>query len=438
MSSHTDPAHRRPSYHASPLSTASVSDAQHRRRVAALDAQKQRRTHAIQAARDRTARELDLFEDMSIAGDDLPETVGRDNDDDDDDDDWNPSQSSRPNAAQGQENDNLSEVPPPKISKQKRRSYKPVFKSWAKNLLSHAETLDLRHGLPLGLADEWRLSVVPKGKRCLCATTNGDKAGKNTILYSRVAGRTLGRFRTSLPPDCLLDVVWDRELSVMWVLDTCKWRSTYTVECDADFRAFFTSSKLSELDTQFYIPPSPTLSGPSGPSTASIATSLLVLPCPSYSSPLVPSTLLPILTNLSSRSLFSVQVYTPSRSPAVETASPSTPPPSSSSITLSRLEVPFVPTGVLLYVKSAHYESGLTPLVNWVPVDVVESSATVEPSQGPTSATSAGDGDRTFRSATNRDVEGVERFIELVTEWERQLAGASELHVANEGEAMGS
>lgn len=101
-----------------------------------------------------------------------------------------------------------------KISKTRRKAYKPKFKSWAKNLLSYAETLDLRYSLPAGLENEWRAVVVPKGKRCLCATASDQcafnplqlcatsshhkelgphgpfccAAGNNTILYSRVAG----------------------------------------------------------------------------------------------------------------------------------------------------------------------------------------------------------------------------------------------------------
>lgn len=150
----------------------------------------QRRTHAIEAARN-SSRDLFDMEDLSLAGsasdsdtDVPPQTVQQ-----------------------------LAVEPPPKISKQKRKSHKPTFKSWAKNLLSHAETLDLREGtLPDGLERDWRMSVVPKGKRCLCATTNDSGefrflfstsarttmiltlhsdhyiAAKNTILYSRVAG----------------------------------------------------------------------------------------------------------------------------------------------------------------------------------------------------------------------------------------------------------
>ena len=111
----------------------------------------------------------------------------------------------------------------------------------------------------------------------------GMTAGKNTILYSRVAGydsptalrttdadysrrsfsdwqansRTLSLFSSRwLSARCdmgewevsvTLAADWrfsnhsqprkqDREQSILWVLDTCKWRGNYIVECESDFR----------------------------------------------------------------------------------------------------------------------------------------------------------------------------------------------------------
>ncbi|GAA6014785.1 hypothetical protein JCM11491_001983 [Sporobolomyces phaffii] len=357
MSSHADPFHRRESYHTSSLTRAGAAE---KRRRLALDAQKLRRTHAIEAARN-ISQDLFDMEDLSLAGsyssDEAPP-------DDEERQEFTPSEPSTFCAT--------AVSPPPKISKQKRKSHKPTFKSWAKNLLCHAETLDLRERLlPYGFERDWRMSVVPKGKRCLCATTN-DSGGKNTVLYSRVAGRTLGRLHSILPGDCLLDVVWDREQSILWVLDTCKWRGNYIVECEADFRAFFTSSKLSELSTQYYIPstvpPAPRASRP-----------LLVLPCPTYAPPLVPTSLLPVLTSLSTPSMCPISVLLPA--------------PAAPTVVQQTIGVPFEPSGVLLYHRESHYESGTTPLVNWVPCDV---------------------------EAGREECEGVERFVETVVEWDKR------------------
>lgn len=244
-------------------------------------------------------------------------------------------------------------------------------------------------------------------------------AGINTLLYSRVAGRTLGRFRTSLPPDCLLDTVWDAELGVLWVIDLCKWRSTYFVEAPADLRcaflplppaardslgcrlacsAFFLSSKLSELDTQPYFPPSSPFATQSQTGTTK---TLLVLPVPSLASPLLPSTLLPLLEPLAAAPHPAAQdlpvaVLAPYATPAGQLA-----------LAPAQTSVPLRPTGLLLYLASAHYESGSTPLVSWVPC-----GAEVE----------RGDEDK----------EGVPRMLQLVREWEAR-GGPAALHEGSQG-----
>ncbi|GAA6004484.1 uncharacterized protein JCM10292_007093 [Rhodotorula paludigena] len=330
-----DPNHRRDAFHTAPLLAA--HDSQHARRQAALAAQKQRRVHAIEAARS-SFRVLDFMEDLSLAA----------SDDDGDDDDRPPPcllAAGTPAPAQ---------TPAPGIAKVKRKAFKPKFKAWAKNLLSHAETLDLRHGLPEGLESDWRAVAVPRGKRCLCATT-ADQPGGNTILYSRVAGRTLGRFRTLLPPDCLLDAIWDAELGVLWVLDLCKWRSTYFVECEAEMRAFFLTSKLSELPAQPYLPPTSPFASHSPPGTTR---TLLVLAAPALDAPLAPfpSRLAPWLDSL----------FLPRPSMRVGVLAPRESAAGAGGLAFERAEVD-VPLrgaeGVLLYLLGAHYESGATPLL---------------------------------------------------------------------------
>ncbi|BGP34925.1 hypothetical protein JCM10296v2_006749 [Rhodotorula toruloides] len=357
MPTMADPSHRRASYLAAPLTAHS---SQEKRRQLALEAQKQRRTHAIEAAR-ASFRELDPMEDLSLDASSASE------------EEYAPAPAT------------THSPPPPtgeaiaaKVSKTKRKAYKPKFKSWAKNLLSYAETLDLRYSLPAGLENEWRAVVVPKGKRCLCATAS-DQAGNNTILYSRVAGRALGRFNTQLPPDCLLDAIWDPDLAILWILDLCKWRSTYFVECEAEMRAFFLSSKLIELPTQPYVPP--TVEIPPGTTNAR---PLLVLPAPSHAPPLTPPVLSPLLSALSGPS-------PPAQSIPVEAFFPSDP-SDPTQLFPTQLDIPLHPTGLLLYLSHAHYESGPTPLVSWVPC-----SPNVE-------------------RGMERG-EGVERMRELVEEW---------------------
>lgn len=155
MSNHADPFGRRKSFHAAPPSAHST---QALRRHQALDAQRQRRTTAIEAA--RTAfRDLDDLGDLSLAGSSADEA-----------------DSPPPpplGTAQSESTDrHPEEAAAPVISKTKRKAFKPKYKAWAKNLLSYAETLDLRYGLPEGIQSDWRALVVPKGKRCLCATAS--------------------------------------------------------------------------------------------------------------------------------------------------------------------------------------------------------------------------------------------------------------------------
>ncbi|TKA50716.1 hypothetical protein B0A53_05994 [Rhodotorula sp. CCFEE 5036] len=393
MSKQSDPFGRRKSFHAAPPSAHST---QALRRLQALDAQRQRRTTAIEAA--RTAfRDLDDLEDLSLAGSSADEA-----------DSPPPPPLAASSSSEQQQRSQTDSHPEaaPVISKTKRKAFKPKYKAWAKNLLSYAETLDLRYGLPEGIDSDWRAVVVPKGKRCLCATAS-EQGGNNTILYSRVAGRALGRFYTSLPADCLLDT--DSHLGVLWVLDVCKWRSQYLVQCEAEMRAFFIASKLSELPPQVYSPPSSSSETGSTPPGGGTARPLLVLPVPNLAPPLSPSVLLPLLAALNSTppqtfdiSALVVPVPVPDPSALSPSSVPTPPVP---------LTIPLHPTGLLLYLSQAHYESGSTPLVSWVPcADQIAEGM--------------------------EQAEGVARMGQLVSEW--QQVGTPRVTVVGAGGGAGS
>lgn len=162
MSKQSDPFGRRKSFHAAPPSAHST---QALRRHQALEAQRQRRTTAIEAA--RTAfRDLDNLEDLSLAGSSADEA-----------DSPPPPPLAASSSSEQQRESVATDSQPtteatPVISKTKRKAFKTKYKAWAKNLLSYAETLDLRYGLPEGIDSDWRAVVVPKGKRCLCATAS--------------------------------------------------------------------------------------------------------------------------------------------------------------------------------------------------------------------------------------------------------------------------
>ncbi|KAM0791006.1 hypothetical protein ACM66B_004305 [Microbotryomycetes sp. NB124-2] len=267
-----------------------------------------------------------------------------------------------------------------------KKKPKVKYQPWAKNLLTQGETLDLAASLPHGLESEFCLKVYPHGKRCLCATGSSSAGGNNTILYSRLSGRTLARRRTALPPDCILDCVYDEELSVLWVLDIVKWSAQgWLVECDTDLRNFFLASRLSELGPQpFYSMNSSSHAG---------GTPLVVVPCPVLDSPLsstVLSTFLTSLTNPATPTL-SVNVTISTHVDAQTGA------PVSQVVSLQLRQ-----TGLLLYHRQSQYESGLTALVGWIPMSVTDGK---------------------------EGTEGVSRFKQLVEEWQArggEAAGAME------------
>lgn len=156
-------------------------------------------------------------------------------------------------------------------------------------------------------------------------------------------------------------------------------------------RAFFISSKLSELPTQFYAPELNSASGRTSP-----ARPLLVLPVPNLGPPLSPPTLLPLLTTLSASPTPSIPIsaLVHTLAPPAPEASGPDPTPLPTTITTT-VTLPLHPTGLLLYLSHALYESGSTTLVGWVPCP----SGIADGMEGG---------------------EGVRRMGELVQEWERE------------------
>ncbi|SGZ24551.1 BQ5605_C023g09731 [Microbotryum silenes-dioicae] len=232
-------------------------------------------------------------------------------------------------------------------NRRRRRSTKQVYKPWASNLLTHAETLDLEHGLPEAFwTGAWSLKLCPVGKRCLCATIHLAN-GSNAILYSRVSGhlliqhaanllrsRTLSRiYVPALPPDCFLDTIYDSTTNTLWVLDLIKWTGVYYVDHEHVFRKWFLQSRLSELE----------------PAITGNPNSTQLLPVPTLDAPLLtPSALAYWLVTA-----FSTTWSTLDRAPC------------------SKWD------GVLFYLDDARYESGATPLVGWVPA-TIETKAKAE------------------------------------------------------------
>lgn len=122
---------------------------------------------------------------------------------------------------------------------------------------------------------------------------------------------------------------------------------------------------------------------------------------PNLAPPLSPSTLLPLLSALSTTPPTPLDISALVVVPFSPSPSPSSPPlaPASGPV---QVTIPLQPTGLLLYLSQAHYESGSTPLVSWVPCR----DQFAEPRQ-------PGGGD------LGEQAEGVARMAQLVAEWQQ-------------------
>lgn len=160
--------------------------------------------------------------------------------------------------------------------------------------------------------------------------------------------------------------------------------------------AFFVSSRLSELPTQTYS--QRTLSDNNS------RQNLLVLPLPSYStlsSSLFLSTIIPSLRT-TSPTPFPTQVLTSIIGESENEVK----------IEVVRVEIPFTSNGLLLYLKSARYESGNTTLAAWI--SSIVPSATVH-------------GPESIEEEQVKKETSLSRFVELIQEWDRRGGNANEV-----------
>lgn len=99
--------------------------------------------------------------------------------------------------------------------------------------------------------DNWFLIPCPKGQRCLVVARDGF-----TAAYSK-KGYCFKKFRSSLPGDetlvttiTILDAVYDMKAKVFYVLDVLSYGYQEMMNCEASFRFFWRTAKLSELDVE--------------------------------------------------------------------------------------------------------------------------------------------------------------------------------------------
>jgi len=71
------------------------------------------------------------------------------------------------------------------------------------------------------------------------------KAHTSTVLLSRKNADQIGEFSTPLPPNCIVDCIYDAPNHTLWILDVLKWKDQTMIDCEASFRFWWRDAKLS-------------------------------------------------------------------------------------------------------------------------------------------------------------------------------------------------
>ncbi|TDL19635.1 hypothetical protein BD410DRAFT_727057 [Rickenella mellea] len=417
---------RRTSYKTPPPAVSDTSLSQQARRTQALEEQKRKRLLKIDAS-----RQLDLFSELSlgISDDDDPGDGQGDKHGDIEGLDAEPEivregvghfakllRRDGDGLGEGSSNAGLnadylalgaSQRTPPtslerskKKPKRKSKSKKPKQNKWADKCM-YAELLEmtpdvpwthpqgqppLTDGLPDDLEIGWvALAPVPVGKRCLAVAQGvggGSGIAPNTMLRSRLLGKALlPPFVSSLPPstilDCILDVHW-KDNGIVHVLDVLKWKGQDVGDCEAGFRFWWRDTRLSELHP--FPPPqnytSISVDSESLSSKYQFAHPTTFVPVPFYT----PTTYETLVNDIipCARTVRTVVVEVLDLGSAVNVVAndednmqldgrPGHIYPSAMR-SISKLDAPIQPDGLLLYVAQASYEPGTSPLSSWVPI----------------------------------------------------------------------
>ncbi|KAI8984666.1 hypothetical protein BDF20DRAFT_834156 [Mycotypha africana] len=227
-----------------------------------------------------------------------------------------------------------------KYETMKRKSKKNSKKrnSNLANQIMLAETIET---LPEDFLENWIMVICPKGKRCL--VTSG---GGVTIARSR-AGFVIKKFQSLLPNGsshaqqlpiffkrtyrsnrrtsdfCILDCVYDKVHWTFYVLDIMAWNGHPAYDCDTSFRHFWLQNKIQPNE----------LSKPNGENQ--FYKFKPIIP--------IPTTELSCVIGDPAAYLKSIQGMS------------------------------YDIDGLLFYHRQALYQGGLTPLVNWLPLNDIQS-----------------------------------------------------------------
>ncbi|VDC07446.1 unnamed protein product [Peniophora sp. CBMAI 1063] len=357
---------RRAAFKLPPSAVLDRTQTQASRRAKALEEQKRRR-----AERFESERHIDLFADLNLGASDnedevgepevLQEGIGR------------LAGLVQPASEASGSTFTVQHAEPVDGKKKRKKKKKKRISPWADQCMyaellemtadasrrqvgSLGEDIEVDDGLPADLETAWvAVAPVPAGKRCLAICHQGSGAVgvvPNTTLRSRVLGKPLlPRFPSPLPSDTVLDCILDEhwnETGVLHILDVLRWKGQEVADCETTFRMWWRDTRLSELP-----PPRPP---PSNSTTApyQFAYPTAFLPI-SWSADTTSSTLISSVIPRA-RQGYTIPVMLPPADDGMDLDG-----------TLVQRSAPVRSDGLLLYVASAIYEPGTSPLSLWVP-----------------------------------------------------------------------
>ncbi|CAG8529794.1 6181_t:CDS:2 [Diversispora eburnea] len=234
---------RQKHYKTSPLLVKDKVATQEERRLRALEDQKKRR-------RDLTmhARNLALYKPTEVFSDEESEI------DEENDLESNKQAQLKTKRRLELEEEDIEFIPKKARHKGRFRGNKQKCKSRNpyRNQIMFAEWM---HEIPGDLEENWYVVLCPIGKRCLVVSAKG-----KTICRLR-NGYVMNVFESILPAGsnnysgnknsdfCILDCIYDQKTFTYYVLDMMCWKGHPIYDCETEFRFYWLTTKLAEIDT---------------------------------------------------------------------------------------------------------------------------------------------------------------------------------------------
>lgn len=94
--------------------------------------------------------------------------------------------------------------------------------------------------------EDFHLIACPKGTRMSLVTSANPQIDKATLNYKN--GMQCRTVKTNLPPNVILDCVFDKKSKTIFLLDIISYTHVDLTDCDTAFRFYWMSTKFSEDD----------------------------------------------------------------------------------------------------------------------------------------------------------------------------------------------